>query len=187
MVVEFAFVQLIVSGAGAGVVAESCFKLESVLSLCDQIPIQDHDLAQFPSQILAVLFIYVSAAAMNVGQSIDFKLEKHVQPFRVRLFQKAYHICQHLNTASRERLLLDTAVSYARFVDQRSLKAPSNWLPVEMCLAGSIAYVFRNQWSKDTSIFLHFLCQSIWESEHEYSLFRFCLLIERIDPRISEK
>ncbi|KAL4860976.1 hypothetical protein BDV12DRAFT_204499 [Aspergillus spectabilis] len=124
---------------------------------------------------------------MNIGERIHSDLEKPIEAFRACLFQLAYSLCQRLDTVSSRELLLNTAISYARFVDHRSLTGPAQWLPVEACLADSAARAIGGDLSQASSEFLDFFCQSMWDSEHEYALFRFCGLIERTESRVSKK
>ncbi|KAK2592204.1 hypothetical protein QQS21_010092 [Conoideocrella luteorostrata] len=161
--------------------------LESILAFCDQTSMQAHELTEPPPQILATLVVYFSSAAMNIGRRIHPNLEKAIEPLRIRLFQKSYYLSQHLSLKLQEHLPINLAVSYAKFVDQRSLRDPRNWLPVEECLVGRLAYVVQELWQEDSSTFHDFLCQSMWESEHEYALLKFCQFIEQKDLRISTK
>lgn len=167
---------------------KSCMKLQAFIDLCRAIPNQEEELTQYPTKFLALLLIYIGSAAMNVGEVIDMKLEKPTESLRVWLFEKAFYICCQLRGEFRSPLLLDTTVSYARFVDMRSMRGPNHWLEVENCLLASVAYAFKQSgWLDTVPEFFDFFCQSMWESEHEYALFRFCRLIEQKDPRISFK
>lgn len=160
--------------------------LNSFLSLCDLIPVEDNDKAvrKFPPHTMGLLFIYIICASMNVGRRIEMAMEKHIAPLKVVLLQKAHQVCRRLKPQGREPLLLQTAISYARFIDERSL-GQSYWLSVQSCLIRSMKYVLRE--SQETALFFDFMCQSMWELDHEMALWKLSRFIEPIESRISWK
>jgi hypothetical protein len=165
----------------------SCSKLQDLLDILDRISLGSPAVS-WPSDVLTVLFIFVSAAAMNMGCTINFSLEKPIEPYRTLLFQKAYDICEHLPQGRQSRRRVESAISYAHYVDQRALTGPSDWLPVEKFMTDNVEYVCQHIGTLEiASSFFDFFCQSMWESGHEYALFLFCEVLQRLDARISAK
>lgn len=79
----------------------SCQKLDYLLHYLMGIILNNQS---FPREVLNTIFLYASAAAMNFGKRIDWRLESSIGAQRLHLFHVAFEICRRLDPSVQKPL-----------------------------------------------------------------------------------
>lgn len=137
-----------------------------------------------PVPFIETLFYWTSVAAHDMGRRrYPIWLAKSLAPITKQLFIEACHIGQRMDRHTVVATMPLAVVAFAKYLDDRNFHGPSHWLPAERFLAAYLPVVMT------TSIHAHslgskmidFLCQSMWESEHEDALWFFCDMIQNFE------